>query len=50
MTFLILALVSIGIMLIIIDNRKTKTYNDITNRALEYQRKEYLKSLKDGER
>ena len=50
MYFILLALGIIGIILIIIDNRRTKSYKEYTNRAMEYRRKEYLKSLNDGKR
>jgi hypothetical protein len=35
---------------IIYDNRKDKAYKTTVNIAKEYQRKKYLKELKDGEK
>jgi hypothetical protein len=50
MIFITLFLIVIGIALIIGDNRRDSKYKEHTNKAYEYRRMQYLKSLKDDEK
>ena len=47
---LVIAIIIMMIILTILDYRAKNKYEDNINKALEYQRKKYLKELKAGEK